>query len=485
MQSLLTEPEHKLEPAPEGLAGGLALVVLWAPQEPRLLGACLLPPSGGPSVFGRGDSPPERGHPRLLLRQQRPGGAAFLAPVENAHLSRSQLILTPRDGALEVENTGLCPLLWRGQETRGGELQEGEVIALGQQMVFLCTPRPLVLPGGLPSDPHDFGQADALGVVGEAPAAWVLRQAIAFLAQREEHALILGPSGCGKELVAQALHALSRRRSQPLVSRNAATIPEALVDAELFGNAKNYPNPGMVERPGLIGQAHQSTLFLDEFAELPQSLQAHLLRVLDAGEYQRLGEASTRRSDLRLLAASNRPLSALKEDVAARFFHRLQVPGLNERREDIPLLVVHLLRRVGLRDPSAVQRFFPAGDLAAAPRIARDFLLALVQHTYTTHIRELLAFLWESVRQSHGDELALPPGLLPWPTGPATSPSTPEPAPPELSAEFLQRTLDEHNGSIEKTWRAVGLPNRYALRRLIQKHALEIRRRPGSPHEDP
>src|SRR6185295_18995653 len=113
-------------------------------------------------------------------------------------------------------------------------------------------------------------------------------------------------------LVARALH--SRSGMSKLTSRNAATLPEALVEAELFGNLKNYPNPGMPERPGLIGAADGGCLFLDEFAELPQPAQAHLLRALDQGEYQRLGDATVRHARFRLIAATNRPESALRRD---------------------------------------------------------------------------------------------------------------------------------------------------------------------------
>ena len=117
--------------------------------------------------------------------------------------------------------------------------------------------------------------------------------------------MLLGETGTGKELAARAVHRFSTRADRPLVARNAATMPAGLIDAELFGNARNYPNPGMAERPGLVGQADGGFLFLDEIGELPSELQAHLLRVLDAGgEYQRLGESRVRRSDFRLLAAT-------------------------------------------------------------------------------------------------------------------------------------------------------------------------------------
>src|SRR5262249_49824490 len=156
-------------------------------------------------------------------------------------------------------------------------------------------------------------------------------------AARAGHVLLVGPSGCGKELAAQAIHARSTRASRKLVSRNAATLPPGLIDAELFGNVANYPNAGMAERPGLIGEADGSTLFLDEIGELPETLQAHLLRVLDeGGEYQRLGDARRRKSDLRLVAATNRSIDELKPDLAARLPLRVALHGLDERPEDIP-----------------------------------------------------------------------------------------------------------------------------------------------------
>ena len=131
------------------------------------------------------------------------------------------------------------------------------------------------------------------------------------------------------------------------MSRNgSATLPAGLIDAELFGNVANYPNAGMAERPGLIGEADGSTLFLDEIGELPDALQTHLLRVLDdGGEYQRLGDARRRHADLRLIAATNRPVRQLKHDLAARLRLRVHLPGLNERPEDVPLLARFLLQR--------------------------------------------------------------------------------------------------------------------------------------------
>src|SRR5690606_25111169 len=143
-------------------------------------------------------------------------------------------------------------------------------------------------------------------------------------------------------------------------------------DAELFGNVKNYPNPGMPERAGLIGEADGSTLFLDEIGDLPNAHQVHLLRVLDDdGEYQRLGESKVRRSSFRLVAATNRPFESLKHDFLARFTHRVTVPGLPERRDDIPLILDSILRRIAKRNATIAARFFErrVGEYAE-PRLA-------------------------------------------------------------------------------------------------------------------
>ncbi len=129
--------------------------------------------------------------------------------------------------------------------------------------------------------------------------------------------LLLGESGAGKELAARALHVLSRRPGV-MTSRNAATLPDSRGGRQLFGTPRTEPG-GMPERRGLIGEANGSTLFLDEIGELSQTMQAHLLRVLDhGGEYQRLGDSSRLFSDFRLIAATNRDPSTLKHDFLAR-----------------------------------------------------------------------------------------------------------------------------------------------------------------------
>jgi two-component system, NtrC family, response regulator HydG len=453
------------------------LVLVWAATEPHRVGEVLVPrEDGDPAVFGRGE-PEDDDEPRLLFVRQRPGKSARAGATENPFLSRKQLRLREEDGAVVVENLGKRPVLSEGRAIEGSALvRPGELVEIQGQLLFLCVERPraLVAPRQLDASRlHPFGEADEHGIVGESPAAWELRDQCALVAGLSAHVLILGESGAGKELVAQAIHGQSPRKAKRLVARNAATFPQGLIDAELFGNVANYPNHGMPERTGLIGEAEGSSLFLDEIAELPTELQAHLLRVLDeGGDYQRLGDARRRRADLRVIAATNRGPEQLKHDLAARLTLRVSLPGLNERREDIPLLARHLLRRQARKDAPIGVRFLAGWDgRTGEPRLAPGLVAALVSHRYTTHVRELEGLLLRALVGSRGSTLELTDAVRSEivPRVPARS----GPGSQEFTADQIREALAKHGGVREKVWRELGMPNRYVLQRLMKKYGLD------------
>lgn len=445
----------------------MGLVVVWCREQPERIGEVLLPdPAQQPSagfVFGRG----QPGGERLPLLRQRCGRNEARGPLELPRVSQEQLrIHVGEADTLELHNVGRRKLLINGSEKRSARVSDGDIVELRGQLMLVVVRRPLELPElELPDalSPR-FGHADDFGLLGESPPIWALRGQILFAAQRDVHVLIQGQSGVGKELVAQAIHALSPRRERPLIARNAATLPDALIDAELFGNLRDYPNPGMPERPGLIGAAAKSSLLLDEIGELSHDLQAHLLRVLDRGEYQRLGEAQTRRADFRLIAASNRPLEELKHDLAARLRLRVSVPPLAARREDIGLLIPHLIRRMAAEDPMLARRFFPDADPSNHPRVDPGLVRALLGRPFPTNVRELETALWTAMMHS---VVAGHSQIEHMPTEPAA-----ELDPRNLTREQIETALAHADGVQDRAWRLLGLRNRYQLIRLLKKHGI-------------
>ncbi len=478
MDSTHTLPENEQrDDGSRAIAVVPALAIAWCADEPWRVGEVALLPPGNPGasrVLGRGER--DGDERRLTFARARPSSFEPQPGLASPRVSRVQLAVGARgDERIALENVGRLRMMLNGVDTTRDIASVGDVIELGSQLVLRVVQR-RVAPSRSSAPTFPFGDADPHGIVGESEAAWALREAIAFVARRPGHVLVTGPSGTGKELVARAIHASSSRATLPLMARNAATFPDSLIDAELFGNAKNYPNAGMPERPGLVGDADGTTLFLDEIGELPLPMQAHFLRVLDAGEYVRLGETRPRRADLRLVAATNRAPESLKHDLLARFALRVAVVGLDDRRDDVPLLLRHRLRAIAASEPDVARRFADRVRGAFEVRVAPQMVLSLLRRRYTTHVRELEALVWRAIAASRGDTIVLAPE-----DEAEDAPREPTSSTPgsELSPAQIQASLDAHNGAIEETWRALGLSSRHVLARYIKRHALVVRRRPS------
>jgi len=444
----------------------LALVIAWSRDEPDRAGEVAL--IDGLQLLGRGGPRADDGLPRARFQRQRPGKATLTGPLESLRVSRAQLRLTPVGDVLLVESIGRCPLQVNGEHVVRAEVKPGDTVQLEHELVFLVARRPERIPPLRSSQLGDdlaFGAADPFGFVGETPAAWTLRDAVAFAARADGHVLVRGESGTGKELCAAAIHGLSARSERSLVARNAATFPAGLVDAELFGNARNYPNPGTAERDGLIGEADGTTLFLDEIGELPPALQAHLLRVLDRrGEYQRLGESRVRRADLRVVAATNRAVTELKHDFAARFILEVEVPSLSARAADVPLLVRHLLVRAAAGNAELRGRFFEQRGGSVVPRVDPALIERLLRHGFRTNTRELDQILWQALAESHGDSVELTSGVAQ-----RLAQAAPSQATGEISRAQIETALSGAHGNVTRAARTLGLKNRFALYRLMRK----------------
>jgi DNA-binding NtrC family response regulator len=490
--TLVTDSERTPSHGPG--AEVIAFTIAWSAAEPERIGeVAILQEGGPPQELGRGPGEVPSAS-RVRFFRQRPASMTEGPPLASPGLSRSQLLVVPMADGARIDRMGKCALEVNGNRVDASEVRPGDVIVLKRELVRLCVRRPAFVPPPrlFPSKQWGaFGEADAAGILGESPHVWRMRESIAFAAKSDTHVLLLGESGTGKELAARSIHRLSTRIDRAFVARNAATLPSGLIDAELFGNAKNYPNAGMPDRPGLIGEADGGTLFLDEIGELPVELQAHLLRVLDSdGEYQRLGEGTTRRSRLRIIAATNRDIGALKHDFAARFTARVELPSISMRREDIPLLARHLLLRAAKKSPELAGHFIAQTETGHEyPRIHPNLVQHLLQRHYTANIRELDAILWRAMSESHGDVIEAPSELRA--VGPSAGPvaaqgsepalpvdayevvSAPLESRPEPGPDDIRAALARHDGRVAQAARTLGLTSRYALYRLMKKHGIE------------
>ncbi len=461
--SSLTKTESHDAPV---IAETWGVVVLWSRNEPARIGEWSSIPEGS-SVLGRGSA--RDGEPyRCTWMQQRPGRNRSTGPLRGKALSRTQLAFEADDDSLLVRNIGRAPLRGDGFLATGLEASVGTVLEVEDRLLLLVDRRPSRLEAPLSSSRahHPFGEADAFGMVGETPQMWQMRDRVDFLAPRPVPVLVHGPSGSGKELVARALHLLSPRGRHRLVARNAATLPETLIDAELFGNVADYPNAGMPGRPGIVGEAEGGTLFLDEIGEISHGLQTHLLRLLDDGEYQQLGDARTLRADIRLIAATNRSPNELRADLRARLRASIALPGLCERRADIPFLAQHRLATLAQGDP-VVSRFL---DDDGRPRWTAGFVSALVSQEYLTNVRGLEALLWDAMAACPSGVLAPYAGLPNLVSAQAHEDGTTDPG--AITEQAVRTAMDRHGGVREKVWRELGLRNRYQLRRLLTKFGL-------------
>jgi DNA-binding NtrC family response regulator len=230
--------------------------------------------------------------------------------------------------------------------------------------------------------------------------------------------LITGESGTGKEIVANSIHKLSPRADRPFIALNCAALPETLMESELFGHEKGSFTDAVERRPGCFEQAHQGTLFLDEVAEMPLSTQAKLLRVLEESSVRRLGGASGIPVDVRVIAATNRPLDGVFKDKRLRedLFYRLNVfhialPPLRHRKEDIPAIAQAMIREINTKHETRV------ADLA--PRT----LELLTIYSWPGNIRELRNVLERAAIVAHQGTVM--PGHLPPGFGSSGEPETP------------------------------------------------------------
>ncbi len=245
-----------------------------------------------------------------------------------------------------------------------------------------------------------YDEAELVGVSAE---ILELKDAIRRVSVSGAKVLITGESGVGKELVARAIHATSPRQHAPFVPMNCAGLPETLLESELFGHVKGSFTGAYRDKPGKLETADHGTVFLDEVGEMTFRMQGLLLRFLETGELQKVGcDRPSGRVDVRVVAATNRDLKVMLADGRFRedLFYRLNVihlvvPPLRERRDDIPLLVCHFIRRVAATNGNE------------PPRLTDDAMTALRDYAWPGNVRELENVVERLMVTPYTDELTL------------------------------------------------------------------------------
>ena len=310
-------------------------------------------------------------------------------------------------------------------------------------------------------------------IVGHSAALRRVLHQVEIVAPTEATVLITGETGTGKELIARAIHHLSARRQHAFVKLNCAAIPTGLLESELFGHEKGAFTGAVTQRMGRFELANHGTIFLDEIGEIPLEVQPKLLRVLQDQEFERLGSPRTLRTDARLIAATNRDLTAMVEAQTCRadLFYwvnvfPVQVPPLRERPDDIPLLVRHFVQQFARRMHKTIET------------IPADTMQALLQYPWPGNIRELQNILERAVILSPGPVLQVPRTDL-IPRAPETLPMTHETRDPAKHTP-LGSVLEETERlrilrALEETKWVVAGPHGAAVRLGMKRSTLQFR----------
>jgi transcriptional regulator with PAS, ATPase and Fis domain len=271
------------------------------------------------------------------------------------------------------------------------------------------------------------------------------------IAESDSTVLIEGQSGTGKELVARAIHDLSRRREAPIVTINCGALPDSLLEAELFGYKAGAFTDARRDKPGRFALADGGTIFLDEIGDVSPALQTRLLRVLQEQTYEPLGATESEQTDVRVIAASNRSLAEMVEKGSFRqdlFYRinivRLNLPSLNERREDIPLLVDHFIEHFNAVKTRQITDISPAA------------LSVLMNHDYPGNVRELMNIIEHAFaicRRTIIGVRELPDYLQPADkTSEIESPSL-----GELESRFIRAALERNQWNRSRTATELGI----------------------------
>jgi DNA-binding NtrC family response regulator len=301
-------------------------------------------------------------------------------------------------------------------------------------------------------------------LIAQASSMQPVLELIERIGPSDANVLLSGENGTGKGVVAQALHAVSGRAQKPLITVNTGGLPEGVFESELFGHVKGAYTDARADRVGRFELADGGTLFLDEIANITPTQQSKLLRVLEMGEFERLGSSKTRKVDVRVFSATNADLHAevaggrFREDLLFRLNTiEIHIPPLRERREDMPLLAMHFLRAYAQRYRKTVTGFESSA------------MQVILDHPWPGNVRELdhaveRAVLMAQTSQVKASDLALRASR-------GEAPRLEDMGLEEVEAFLIKKALARYQGNVSQAAGALGL-SRSALYRRIQRYGL-------------
>ncbi len=302
-------------------------------------------------------------------------------------------------------------------------------------------------------------------IIGKSPPMQKIYDLIERISDTSSNVLITGESGTGKELVAKAIHYSGIRKEGPFIAVNCAAIPEALLESELFGYKKGAFTDAKSDKKGLLFEAHEGTLFLDEITEMPVSLQAKLLRVIETREVRPLGDTNSYAVDIRIISSSNRDIPSLIELGKFRedLYYRLKVidiemPPLRERKEDIPLLIQSFISRFNQELKKNVSG------------VSEEALKLLLNYSWPGNVRELENVIQRAITLSRHEEILpedLPPTLLQKEEEIIFKNALEKKFTlDQLEREYIKRVLIETGGNKSKAAEILGLDRKTLYRKL-------------------
>jgi DNA-binding NtrC family response regulator len=301
-------------------------------------------------------------------------------------------------------------------------------------------------------------------LIAESPAMQGVLQVISRVGPSDANVLVLGENGTGKGVVARALHAVSSRASRPMVVVNSGGVSEGVFESELFGHVRGAFTDARADRVGRFELADLGTLFLDEIANVPINQQAKLLRVIEAGEFERLGSSRTRRVDVRIISATN---ANLVDEVAAGRFRQdllfrlntieIHLPALRERREDVPLLAQHFLRQHAQHYRKRLTGFETAA------------MQLLLEHSWPGNVRELDHAIERAVLMAGGPLVKA--GDLGLRAARDGGGRLEDMSLEDVECFLIKKAMARFDGNVSQAARALGL-SRSALYRRLQRYGL-------------